>query len=165
MNSEHALLADLEGAGVSFTVYDHVAAATVEDSAEVTGHIPGYHTKNLFLKDKAGRYWLITMPGEERADLKLIASRLGAGRLSFGKPGAMKELLDVIPGAVTPLAAFNDRAGLVTVVLDAAFAPEETINVHPLRNTATLSLRTADLVAALQRWDHPPIVLSLQTED
>ncbi|SLJ99880.1 prolyl-tRNA synthetase associated domain-containing protein [Novosphingobium mathurense] len=165
MNSEQALLADLDSAGVVFTVHEHIAVATVEDSAEVTGHIPGYHTKNLFLKDKAGRYWLVTMPGEERADLRFIASRLGAGRFSFGKPEAMKELLGVTPGAVTPLAAFNDRAGKVTVVLDAAFAPDGTINVHPLRNTATLSLRTTDLVAALERWGHAPLVLSLQPED
>ena len=164
MSREAGLLAALRDAGIAFTVHEHAAVATVGESESVTGHIPGYHTKNLFLKDKSGRYWLVTMPGDQRADLKFIAAQLGAGRFSFGKADAMVDLLGVTPGSVTPLAAFNDEAGQVTVVLDAAFDREGTINVHPLRNTATLSLRTGDLIAMLERWGRGPRIIGLQAE-
>ncbi|MED5544629.1 prolyl-tRNA synthetase associated domain-containing protein [Novosphingobium decolorationis] len=164
LEREAALLADLHSAGTAFRVFEHEATATVAESAAVKDHIAGAHTKNLFLTDRRGRFWLVTMPAEERADLKFMASRLGAPRLSFGKAEDMVAFLGVVPGSVTPLAAFNDTEGRVQVVLDAAFAPDGTINIHPLRNTATLSMQAADLVAALTRWNHAPQVLTLKPD-
>lgn len=104
------------------------------------------------------------MPHDRRADLKFIGQQTGAGKVSFAKSEHLLRLLGVTPGSVTPLAAINDAGGEVTVVLDAAFDAGGTINVHPLRNTATLSLAFGDLVAALTRWRHAPQVLVLQPE-
>jgi Ala-tRNA(Pro) deacylase len=160
--SEDKLFADLADAGVAYEVHEHPAVFTVEESADLHARLPGDHTKNLFLKNDKGRFWLVTLPHNRRADLKFIGRQAGAGRLSFGKPDAMEALLGVAPGAVTPLAAINDEAGAVTIILDSAFAPETTINVHPLRNTATLALKTADLIALLKRWGHEPIVADLR---
>lgn len=161
-SAEAALLADLDAAQVPYTVYEHPATATVADSARVKTALPGDATKNLFLKDKGGRYWLVTMPAEERADLRHISTMLGTTRFSFGKPEAMVDLLGVTPGSVTPLAAFNDAGGAVTVVLDAAFALDGTINIHPLRNTASLVMATSDLVTRLTAWSHPPLIVPLK---
>ncbi len=160
--SEEKLFADLADAGVVHEVHEHPAVFTVEESADLHARIPGDHTKNLFLKNDKGRFWLVTMPHDRRADLKFIGRQTGAGRLSFGKPDAMEALLGVTPGAVTPLAAINDTDGAVTVILDAAFADGGTINVHPLRNTATLSMSIAIRSAVLKRWGHEPIVADLQ---
>lgn len=165
MTNEERLLSDLREAGVPFEAQEHEAVFTVEESADLHARIPGQHTKNLFLKNDKGRFWLVTMPHDRRADLKFIGKQAGAGKLSFGKPDAMERLLGVTPGAVTPLAAINDAGGEVTVVLDAAFDAEGAIAVHPLRNTATLVLKVADLVAALGRWSHMPVVVALQPEE
>jgi Ala-tRNA(Pro) deacylase len=73
----------------------------------------------------------------------------------------MERLLGVSPGAVTPLAVINDTDGAVCVVLDERLTGEETVNVHPLRNTATLGLSGADLVRFLGKIGHPPQVLAL----
>jgi len=162
MSNEQRLMQDFEAAGVKVTVHEHQAVFTVEESVDLHAAIPGAHTKNLFLRSDKDRYWLVTLPHDRRADLKFIASRLGAGKLSFAKPEAMAQLLGITPGAVSPLAAFNDRESRVQVVIDASFLGADTINVHPLRNTATVSMSTADLLSMLERWGHHPIVLQLE---
>lgn len=164
MSGEQRLIADLQAAGIAFTVHEHEAVFTVEESAGLHERIAGAHTKNLFLKDAKGRFWLVTIPHDRRADLKFIGAQTGAGKLSFANPDHLLRLLGLAPGSVTPLGAVNDGGGEVTVVLDAAFDPAGTINIHPLRNTATLSIAFSDLVGMLERWSHAPRVMTLQRD-
>lgn len=162
MADDTRLKAELDAAGIAYAVHEHEPVFTVEESAGLHERIAGAHTKNLFLKNGKDRFWLVTMPHDRRADLKFIGQQTGAGKLSFARPEHLLRLLGVEPGSVTPLAAINDAGGEVSVVLDAAFDPAGTINIHPLRNTATLSMAFADLVAVLERWNHPPQVVALQ---
>jgi Ala-tRNA(Pro) deacylase len=161
MSREQDLLKSLDQMGVAWKLHEHEAVFTVEASAELHGNIPGAHSKNLFLKDAAGDYWLVTAPHDARVDLKALPLVMGSKKLSFGKAAAMEELLGVSPGAVTPLAAFNDQDGKVRVVLDARLASADCVNVHPLRNTATIGLSGTGLVAFLTAHDHPPLVIEL----
>ncbi|TGS09031.1 prolyl-tRNA synthetase associated domain-containing protein, partial [Mesorhizobium sp. M4B.F.Ca.ET.190.01.1.1] len=92
---------------------------TVADSQALRGEIHGGHTKNLFLKDKKDNYFLVTVGEEAVVDLKQIHHLIGAaGRVSFGKPEMLMELLGVIPGAVTVFGLINDTQGKVKAVLD-----------------------------------------------
>lgn len=155
------MLADFRARGIPVETLEHPAVFTVEESAAIHAALPGAHTKNLFLKDKQGAFWLIVLPSERRADLKAFAALLGAGKFSFAKPEDMERLLQVSPGAVTPLAAANAPAGAVTVVLEASFLAAERIAVHPLRNTATIALPPAALVDWLRAQGHPPRIEAL----
>ena len=161
MYDEDSLLAALDGLGIAYETVAHEAVFTVEESEALHHAIPGLHTKNLFLKDKTGQFWLVTVEAHARVDLKTLPVAIGAAKVSFGKADDMARLLGVTPGAVTPLAAINDRSGAVTVVLDPAVAGAERANVHPLRNTATVGLAGADLVAALAAWGHDPLVTAI----
>ena len=80
----------------------------------------------------------------------------GSKKLSFGKAEDMEALLGVTPGSVTPLAALHDTGHAVRVVIDPELAAAATVNVHPLRNTATIGLSGADLCRALTEWGHAP---------
>lgn len=159
--AEQRLFADIERLGIAHQLAEHEAVFTVEQSSKLHRDLPGAHTKNLFLKDGTGRYWLITLPCELRADLKRLPAVIGSKRLSFGNPDEMRVLLGVEPGSVTPLAAINDEARKVTVVIDARLAAAETVNVHPLRNTATVGLAADDLLRLLTAWDHAPQVVEV----
>ena len=86
MRGEAGLLADLDALAIPFTAHEHVAVFTVAESDTVNAAIPGAHTKNLFLKDAGGAFWLITVPGEARVDLKALPAAIGCKRVSFGKP-------------------------------------------------------------------------------
>lgn len=162
---ETKLYADLQALNIPYDVVEHPAVFTVDESRAVDGDIPGAHTKNLFLKDAGGRFWLVTVPAALRADLKALPAAMGAKRVSFGKGEDMERLIGVTPGSVTPLAAIADADGAVTIVLDASLAAADRVNCHPLRNTATLGLSGADLVRALTHWGHPPVIIDVPAQD
>lgn len=147
--------------GLAWNVLEHPAVFTVEESAAIHDALPGAHTKNLFLKDAGGAFWLVTVDHARRVDLKALAVAIGARKLSFGKAGDMERLLGVTPGSVTPLAAINDREGRVRVVLDAGLAEAARVNVHPLRNTATVGLPGRALLGLLADWGHEPLVATI----
>ena len=162
---ETKLYADLQALNIPYDVVEHPAVFTVEESRAVDGDVPGAHTKNLFLKDAGGRFWLVTVPAALRADLKALPAAMGAKRVSFGKGEDMERLISVTPGSVTPLGAIADADGAVTIVLDATLAAADRVNCHPLRNTATLGLSGADLVRALTHWGHPPVIIDVPAQD
>jgi Ala-tRNA(Pro) deacylase len=161
MHDEASLLDALDQLAISYEIVRHDAVFTVEESESLHRSIPGLHTKNLFLKDKNGRFWLVTAEAHSRVDLKALAVAIGAGKVSFGKTEDMERLLGVTPGSVTPLAAINDVGSSVSVVLDPAIADAARVNVHPLRNTATIGITGADLVAALTAWRHAPAIVAI----
>ena len=111
MRGEAGLLADLSELAIPFASHEHVAVFTVAESDGVNAAISGAHTKNLFLKDKDGAYWLVTVPSAARVDLKALPGAIGCKRVSFGKADDMDRLLGIVPGSVTPLAAINAAPG------------------------------------------------------
>jgi Ala-tRNA(Pro) deacylase len=160
--SPQDLVAALDRLGIETTRIDHEAVFTVAESKELRGAISGHHTKNLFLKDKKGRLFLVSALESTRIDLKRLHETLGAsGRLSFGSAELLMEKLGVTPGSVTAFAVINDRAGDVTMVLDAGLMTGEPMNFHPLVNTATLGIARDDMLAFLRASGHEPLVVAL----
>lgn len=151
------LFAFLDRLGIPHTTVSHPPLFTVEESRALRGTIPGGHTKNLFLKDKSGAHYLVVACEDATIDLKGLHRRLGAkGRFSFGSADALRELLGVEPGSVTPFAALNDVSGKVVVILDRAMLTHEVLNYHPLVNTMTTSIPQAGLMAFLTACGHEP---------
>ena len=165
MRGEAGLLADLDALAIPFAAHEHVAVFPVAESDAVNAAIPGAHTKNLFLKDAAGAFWLVTVPGEARVDLKALPAAIGCKRVSFGKAEDMQRLLGIAPGSVTPLAAINALPGSIAVVLDAGLAAADRVNVHPLRNTGTLGLSGAAILDLLRHWGHDPRTAPIPMQD
>jgi len=156
------LLAYLADLGIETETADHPPLHTVEDSRALRGDIPGGHTKNLFVKDKKGRLFLLVLEEDAVVDLKRVHEKIGAqGRVSFGSSELLEETWGVRAGAVTPFGAINDRQGAVTVVLDEAMMRHARLNFHPLVNTRTTGLRSADLVKFLRATGHEPLVAAL----
>jgi Ala-tRNA(Pro) deacylase len=155
------LRAALDALGIAYRWHEHEAVFTVAESARLHREIAGAHTKNLFLKDAGGAFWLVTVPADARVNLKLLPATIGCKRVSFANAEDMDRLLRIAPGSVTPLAAINDGGGAVTVAIDQDLAAAAMVNVHPLRNTATVGLSGADLVRALTAWGHSPRIADL----
>ena len=156
------LCAHLTAAGIGFHRLDHVAVFTVEESQGLRGTIPGLHSKNLFLKDKKGRLFLVSARENARIDLKRLHEVVGAsGRLSFCSAETLMDRLGVTPGSVTAFAVINDRTAAVTMVLDANLMTGEELNFHPLVNTATLRIARDDMLAFLRGTGHEPMIVDL----
>jgi Ala-tRNA(Pro) deacylase len=156
------LFAFFDERGIRVTNVTHPPLFTVADSQALRGEIPGGHTKNLFLKDKKDNYFLVTVEEEASVDLKSIHQKIGAaGRVSFGKPQALFDLLGVQPGAVTTFGVINDSEGKVKVVIDSGLLEHRIINAHPLTNDATTSIAREDLLKFLRATGHEPLILKV----
>lgn len=154
-------MARLEALGIATTTVRHPAVYTVEESKALRGTIAGAHIKNLFLKDKKGRLWLVVATEDRAIDLKDLRRRLGAATLSFGRPDLLMDVLGVEPGSVTPFGAINDTGRRVTVVIDSDLMAADVLNAHPLTNTASTAIAPADLVRFLADTGHVPEILDL----
>jgi len=152
--TEEDLLTRLGELGIDTTTERHPPLHTVEESKELRGNLPGAHCKSLFLKDKKGAFWLVVAEEDRPVDLKTLHKRIGSGRLSFGKPDLLMELLGVRPGAVTPFGLINDTDCTVNVVLDADMMANDLLNYHPLHNEATTAIASADLVRFIEATGH-----------
>ena len=156
------LLAFLAQLGIATTTVEHPPLHTVEDSRALRGDIGGAHAKNLFVKDKKSRLFLLVVGEEAVVDLKRVHERIGGqGRVSFGSAELLEDVWGVRPGAVSPFGAINDREGRVTVVLDEALMRHARLNFHPLVNIRTTGLASADLVRFLRATGHEPAIVPL----
>jgi Ala-tRNA(Pro) deacylase len=153
------LLAWMAANGLAQTTHDHPAVFRVEEGLELKAAMPGAHTKNLFLKDKKGRLWLISARQDTVIDLKRADQWIGSARLSFGNEALLYETLGVRPGSVTALGLINDIDRRVTFVLDQALWDAEVVNFHPLTNTATTALTQADFRRFLTLIGRVPVVV------
>ena len=155
--SPDELFAYLDTLGIPHQTVQHPAVFTVEEARTLRGKVAGGNTKNLFLRDKKGGLFLVVTSENAAIELKSLHRLLGAsGRFSFSSADAMREILGVEPGSVTPFAAINDKDGRVTVVLDAAMMHEPKLNFHPLVNTGTTTISREGLLKFLEATGHRP---------
>lgn len=132
--------------GISYVITEHKAVFNMEEVNEIELPYPEWDAKNLFVRDdKKRNYYLITVKGDKRVDLKEFRSRHGLRPLSFASPDDLWTILKLMPGAVTPLGLLNDIEHRVHFYLDAAFAGNR-IGVHPNDNTATVWMSADDLM-------------------
>ncbi|HZV85082.1 MAG TPA: prolyl-tRNA synthetase associated domain-containing protein [Brevundimonas sp.] len=145
--------------GVAQNTHDHPAVFRVDEGHELKAAMPGAHTKNLFLKDRKGRFWLVSARQDTVVDLKRLPKTIGSDRLSFGNEALLYETLGLTPGSVTALGLINDPARRVTFVLDKALWDCDVVNFHPLTNTATTALKQADFRRFLALLGREPLVV------
>ncbi len=155
------LLIRLETLDIAHRTIGHAPVYTVAESRELRADFPGGHSKNLFLRNKKGRMWLVTCLEDRDIDLKQLAERLGAGRFSFGSAERLMCYLGVIAGAVTPFAVINDHGGVVHMVLDAGLLEHDPLNFHPLDNAMTTAISAHGLLRFLEVADHAPQIVEM----
>ena len=113
--------------------------------------------KNLFVcDDKKCNYYLITIKGDKRVDLKAFRHTYGTRPLSLAKKKDLKKVLGLTPGSVTPLGILNDKEHKTHFFLDKDFLiPPSIIGVHPNENTATIWLKAEDLLRIITEHMNP----------
>ena len=128
----------LTGKGISYEVTEHGAVYNMEDLAAMDLPYPDSDAKNLFVRDdKKRNYYLITVKGEKRVNLKEFRKAHGLRNLSFASPDDLMAIMGLIPGAVTPLGLLNAEEKKVIFYLDQELE-DSLIGVHPNDNTATV---------------------------
>ena len=122
--SPDTLMAALSSLDIDFTTHTHPPLRTVEDAKAFRGDLQGCHIKNLYLRDRKKRNFLLVAEEDKAIDLKILPHHLGSDRLSFGSADRLFEMLGVFPGAVSPFTLINDPDHKVQLILDAGLADQ-----------------------------------------
>lgn len=147
ITTKDELLEEFKVFNIQYECHEHPPLFTSEDAKKYTINIYGSHIKNLFVRNKKkSAYFLITIKEHKRIDLSALGSKLDVGRLSFASKEDLVQMLGVQPGSVTPLAVINNKSRNVKLFLDSDLLTENRINIHPMENTATISINLKDLV-------------------
>lgn len=143
---------------IRYEVTEHQAVYNMQELEQVELPYPDRDAKNLFVRDdKRRNYYLITVKGDKRINLKAFRRRQGAKPLTFASPEELQQILGLIPGAVTPFGLLNDTECQVHFYIDRDFwQGSGLIGIHPNDNTATVWLRAEDLAALLR--EHGTVV-------
>ncbi|MGL3822252.1 prolyl-tRNA synthetase associated domain-containing protein [Sphingopyxis sp. R3-92] len=149
--------------GATRAIVPYPAHETVEEGKRLRGDMAGTFTKNLLLKDKKGRLFLLAIHEDRELHLKSLHTRIGAnGRLGFATAERMEALLGVAPGALTPLGIINDEAGEVTVVIDRVLLNAQQVNFHPLVQQESIGLSPDALIAFVRSCNREPLIVDLE---
>jgi Ala-tRNA(Pro) deacylase len=158
MNNFRAFFKILDELGIASTTVEHEAVHTAEGLARRDITEWEFPVKNILIEDKDGQLYLVTMNLlTPPLDLKELAIRVGArGRFSFASARTLAETLKVLPGSVSPFAVVNDSEKKVRVIFDERLRIAKTVSAHPLINTMTTTIKTADLLKLLAHTGHHP---------
>jgi Ala-tRNA(Pro) deacylase len=135
---------------ISFELYPHEPANTIEDLDAL--EIPHKESivKNLFLRDdKKKKFYLVILSGHKKVDLKMLGEKIPSRRLSFASEDILYEKMFLKKGHVTPLGILNNKEKNIIVVFDENLKGQ-IIGVHPMENNKTVFLRFEALVQLIK---------------
>jgi len=157
----------LDSLHIPYDRTDHIAAATMEDCLEVDKILGVVICKNLFLCNRQKtKFYLLMMPGDKVFKTKDLSCAIGSSRLSFADPAYMEQYLHITPGAVSIMGLMNDTENHVQLLIDRPVMESELLGCHPCVNTASLRLKTSDVIEKfLPAVHHEPIVVDLPDYD
>ena len=146
MINNKSLLNLLEKCNIYYKITNHEPHFSVQDTKKQKNLEGGAKTKNLFLKNKKNKFYLLSCEEFTKINLKTISKSLGLGNVSFAKSEYLLDLLGVSPGSVTPFALLNNPENNIDFYLEDKLHESEYINFHPLTNTSTVTIKSQEFV-------------------
>ncbi|GAQ78428.1 hypothetical protein KFL_000130100 [Klebsormidium nitens] len=167
--AKEKLLSYLAAQGIDTENHEHPPVMTVEAQAEhfkERKDIQDAVSKNLFLKDKKDRLYLISALVSTTVDMKKIALRLGVGKsgIRFAPEETLRAVLQVPLGSATPFAVFNETAKPVALLLDKKLQSKPKVYHHPFTNNATTGIAPLDFDKFLRSLGREPVYVDLEAE-
>ena len=143
----------LKKLNIEFKEIEHDAVFTIEQAQGIKDKIEGLGCKNLFLTDKNGKYILIVLSENKKANIKQIEKIVNTSHLSFAKETELKSILQLKQGSVTPFGILNDNDNKVMIVIDNDLKGKKLL-FHPNVNTKTISISYDDLIKFIEFEKH-----------
>lgn len=110
--------------GIWHEITEHKAVYNMAELTDVALPYPEADAKNLFVRDdKKRNYYLITVRGDKRVDLKEFRHKYGTRALSFASENDLMQVLGLIPGAVTPSACSTTPSARCSSISTPRFSP------------------------------------------
>jgi len=153
----------LDSLGISYDRVDHEAAMTMEACVAIDAAMETAMCKNLMLCNRqCTDFYILLTPGDKKFKTNVLSKQIGTSRLSFADGQYMEQFLDITPGSLSVLGLMNDKEHHVRLLIDKDVLSGEYIGVHPCVNTASLKIKTSDLVEKIiPAMHHEPIFVDL----
>ena len=153
----------LDSLGIDYQRVDHEEAMTMEVCAAIDETLEATICKNLLLCNRqATAFYLLMLPGNKVFKTSVLSKQIGSSRLSFADGAYMEQFLDITPGSLSVLGLMNDKENRVRLLIDKDVLEGEFIGVHPCVNTASLKIKSSDLVEKIiPAMHHEPTFVEL----
>lgn len=138
---------------INFEEIEHEPVFTVEQAQVIKNNIEGTGCKNLFLTDKNGKYILVILEENKKANIKQIEKIVNTVHLSFADVSELQNVLKLEKGSVSPLGIINDIDNRVVIIIDKDLK-EKKLLFHPNINTKTISITYEDLIKFIEFERH-----------
>ncbi|MDX9930212.1 MAG: prolyl-tRNA synthetase associated domain-containing protein [Bacteroidales bacterium] len=150
MPKQPELYSYLDSLGITFEYHEHPPVPTIEAALEHWKDLDSGLCKNIFFRNhKGNRHYLVILEHSRQLIIHDLEKRLRQGKLSFASDERLKKWLGLEPGAVSPFGLINDTERHVYLFIDRELLSYERLAFHPNVNTATLVIRTSDLIRFL----------------
>jgi len=160
ITSPNQIMEFLTQLGVNYRVVEHEPVFTVRESGQVLAEKTP--VKNLLIEDiSSSKACLVIMSGNDRLDMKHLASQLVVKKLRFSKPDRLMDLLGVTPGSVSLFSLLNAEPGTVELIVDKKLLSAHELGFHPNDNRSTIFIPAKDLVLVARNLGFEPRVMSM----
>ena len=129
----------LKNLDIPFKEFDHEPILNYETAKKVKEELNmlGTESKNLFLKSKDNKYYLLLTIEGKKADFDKLKQIIGK-RVSLGSPEELNEKTGCIPGCATPFGNDNE----ITIIFDNDILNHEKWLYSPGYPNKTIELET-----------------------
>ena len=125
------IIKNLKNKNIWFELEEHQAVFNMDDLDEVNLRYKNRDAKNIFVRDdKKLNYYLITIKGDKKVDLKQFRKNFNTRNLSFASAEDLMSILKLIPGSVSPLGILNDEKIKVRFFIDKFFFQRHRLFCH-----------------------------------
>ena len=146
---------------INYEVTNHKPLFSMDDKPDIELPYPEWDGKNLFIRDhKREHYYLITVRGSKRVDLKQFRKDHESKKISFGSEEELWDILKIKPGHVSPFCLLHDTEIKVQYYIDADYA-NNRIGIHPNENDATVWLQGQDLIEVIKESGHSVTMIDI----
>ena len=153
----------LDKLSIDYDRVDHEAAMTMDACIAVDAVLETTMCKNLMLCNRqCTDFYILLTPGDKKFKTSVLSKQIGTSRLSFADGQYMEAYLDITPGSLSVLGLMNDKENRVKLLIDKDVLQGEYIGVHPCVNTASLKIKTSDLIEKIiPAMGHEPTYVEL----
>jgi Ala-tRNA(Pro) deacylase len=155
----------LDELGIKYGWLFHEAKGSSHYGNEIYDVLEVPLPKNLFLVNKKGKHYILMLHADKTFVSKEVAHKVDSSRMSFGSPEKLAELMNTVPGSVSPLELLFDSDNQVQLLIDSDLLKAPYVTMHAVNNTLTMRIRTEDFMnKVLPALHHEPVVIDIENQ-
>lgn len=145
--TQNAVYDALDALAISYVGVEHEPAGTIAQCQKIEDLLQAPVCKNLFLCNRQKTaFYLLVMPPDKPFYTRDITAQIQSARLSFADGQQMQSHIGCQPGSASIFGLLFDPDQSVQLLVDEELLQQQWLCFHPCRNTATLKLRTDDVL-------------------